>query len=119
MSDNSNRFLYRLETRAIRLSMHSQPPMKNSGPQITLMKPGIKDMVRSKDTKLNTSTHIRTSTGARRKVGQFRTPNDIALSESGYLAYVVDRGNCRIQYFFYDTTGVAPASLGRVKALFK
>jgi tripartite motif-containing protein 71 len=50
--------------------------------------------------------------------GQFNQPNDVALTAGGKRVYVADRYNYRIQ-FFVDDTAITPASLGRVKALFK
>jgi len=51
--------------------------------------------------------------------GQFNYPSGIALSPSGPLAYVVDSDNWRVQWFRETLTDVTPASLGRVKALFR
>ena len=51
--------------------------------------------------------------------GEFKQPSDVAFSASGARLYVADTGNCRIQYFNRDEPAVAPASLGKVKALFK
>lgn len=51
--------------------------------------------------------------------GQFISPFGIATILGGKRVYVVDRNNDRIQYFRESPTAVTPASLGRVKALFK
>ena len=51
--------------------------------------------------------------------GEFDQPSDVAFSTSGARLYVADTGNCRIQYFKNTEYAVAPASLGRVKALFR
>jgi DNA-binding beta-propeller fold protein YncE len=41
------------------------------------------------------------------------------VSPTGTTVYVADAGNNRIQYFKRVEPGVAPASLGKVKALFR
>ena len=46
-------------------------------------------------------------------------PTDVALNPAGDRLYVVDTLNHRIQYFKWINPAVAPASLGRVKALFR
>ncbi len=51
--------------------------------------------------------------------GEFDRPSDVAFSASGARLYVADAGNCRIQYFRWTEPAVDPASLGRVKALFR
>ncbi len=51
--------------------------------------------------------------------GEFDRPSDVAFSSSGVRLYVADVGNHRVQYFHWTEPAVAPASLGRVKALFK
>ena len=51
--------------------------------------------------------------------GEFKQPADVAFSLNGAHLYVTDTGNCRIQYFIYIQFAVTPASLGRVKALFR
>ena len=51
--------------------------------------------------------------------GQFNEPKGIAVSETGARVYVADTWNHRIQYFNRNKPAVEPASLGRVKALFK
>jgi len=51
--------------------------------------------------------------------GQFYSPTDVAVSRTGARVYVADAGNYRIQYFNRNEPGIAPASLGRVKAVFK
>jgi DNA-binding beta-propeller fold protein YncE len=51
--------------------------------------------------------------------GEFYHPIFIALSPEGARAYVTDYGNDRVQYFRWTETAVTPASLGRVKALFR
>ncbi len=51
--------------------------------------------------------------------GEFDRPSDVAFSPPGGRLYVADTGNCRIQYFRWLEPAVAPASVGRVKALFK
>ena len=48
--------------------------------------------------------------------GQFFEPMGLAFSRTGARLYVCDAG--RIQYFNRYAPAVAPASLGRVKALF-
>ncbi|HUU57043.1 MAG TPA: hypothetical protein VMW93_06865, partial [bacterium] len=51
--------------------------------------------------------------------GQFYRPYGVAYAPlSGYV-YVADTGNDRIQYFKWVNPAVAPASLGRIRALFK
>ncbi len=50
--------------------------------------------------------------------GEFKNPGDIAVSPDGERVYVADYGNNRIQYFI-ENVAITPASLGRVKALFK
>ncbi len=50
---------------------------------------------------------------------QFNNPKDVAISVDGRRVYVTDSLNHRIQYFKQMNPAVAPASLGRVKALFK
>nr|NIT35784.1 hypothetical protein [candidate division Zixibacteria bacterium] len=50
--------------------------------------------------------------------GQFTYLCGVAVTGNGAYVYVADTENYRIQYF-KDVTAVAPASLGRVKALFK
>jgi hypothetical protein len=44
---------------------------------------------------------------------------DAAFSRTGDRVYAADTGNHRIQYFNRNEPAVTPASLGRVKALFK
>ena len=51
--------------------------------------------------------------------GQFERPHDVAFSLGGSRLYVTDFDNDRVQYFYRDDTAVQPASLGRVKALFR
>ena len=51
--------------------------------------------------------------------GQFNDPADVAESPSGGRVYVTDRSNNRVQYFKLQNPAVAPASLGKVKALFQ
>ncbi len=51
--------------------------------------------------------------------GEFKQPSDVAFSASGARLYVADTGTCRVQYFRWTAPAVAPASLGRVKALFQ
>jgi tripartite motif-containing protein 71 len=51
--------------------------------------------------------------------GEFDYPYGIDLSNDGRRLYVADEGNWRIQYFRDTTAYVSPASLGRVKALFR
>ena len=50
--------------------------------------------------------------------GEFNFPVDVALAPNGRL-YVLEYGMCRVQYFRWSDPAVAPASLGRVKALFR
>jgi tripartite motif-containing protein 71 len=51
--------------------------------------------------------------------GEFNLAYDVAVNGSGSRVYVTDDYNHRVQYFNRDATAVAPASLGKVKALFK
>lgn len=51
--------------------------------------------------------------------GEFYAPWDVAVSPDGKRVYVVESGNDRVQYFRWSDPAVAPASLGRVKALFR
>ena len=51
--------------------------------------------------------------------GEFDGPCDVAITRAGDRVYVTDAGNYRVQYFKLTNPAVAPASLGRVKALFK
>ncbi|MEE9457310.1 MAG: NHL repeat-containing protein, partial [bacterium] len=51
--------------------------------------------------------------------GQFIWPQDVAFSPSGDRLYVADSRNHRIQYFRWSAPAVSPASLGRVKAIFR
>jgi DNA-binding beta-propeller fold protein YncE len=51
--------------------------------------------------------------------GEFDFPWDVAPHVTGSRVYVVDSGNHRIQYFNRNEPAVVPASLGRVKALFR
>ncbi len=51
--------------------------------------------------------------------GEFKQPCAIAVSRTGARVYVADKGNYRIQYFNRNAPAVAPASLGRVKAVFR
>jgi len=51
--------------------------------------------------------------------GEFAWPRDVAISKTGARAYVADYNNHRIQYFNRNEPAVAPASLGRIKALFE
>jgi len=51
--------------------------------------------------------------------GEFIAPHSVAASPSGARIYVADRYNHRIQYFNRDEPTVAPASVGKVKALFR
>ena len=50
--------------------------------------------------------------------GEFTDPEALGLRSDARI-YVVDRRNNRVQYFKQENPAVAPASLGRVKALFK
>jgi len=43
----------------------------------------------------------------------------LAFNAAGARLYVLDQYNDRVQYFRDTTAGVAPASLGKVKAVFK
>jgi tripartite motif-containing protein 71 len=51
--------------------------------------------------------------------GEFNAPADVAVNRTGARVYVADMGNDRIQYFRWSDPAVAPASLGKVKALFR
>jgi tripartite motif-containing protein 71 len=51
--------------------------------------------------------------------GEFNSPTDVAVSRTGARAYVTDRELYRVQYFNRNEPAVAPASLGKVKTLFK
>jgi DNA-binding beta-propeller fold protein YncE len=51
--------------------------------------------------------------------GQFKAPWGMAFSPMGSRIYVADCNNFRIQYFNRNEPAVSPASLGRVKALFR
>jgi DNA-binding beta-propeller fold protein YncE len=51
--------------------------------------------------------------------GEFNGPIGIDVSLSGTRVYVADYSNQRIQYFNRNEPAVAPASLGKVKALFR
>jgi DNA-binding beta-propeller fold protein YncE len=51
--------------------------------------------------------------------GQFDLPLGVAVTPDGAYVYVADTENHRVQYFDQTNTAVVPASLGRVKALFK
>jgi tripartite motif-containing protein 71 len=51
--------------------------------------------------------------------GRFNFPHGIAVAADGNRVYVGDRKNHRVQYFKWVNVTVAPASFGRVKALFK
>jgi len=50
---------------------------------------------------------------------KFDGPEDVHFSPDGKYIYVADRYNHRIQYFSEENPAVAPASLGKVKALFR
>ncbi len=51
--------------------------------------------------------------------GEFGGPCGVALTATGDRLYVSETGNSRVQYFKDTEFAVAPASLGRVKALFR
>jgi len=51
--------------------------------------------------------------------GELYYPVDVAVSADGKRLYVVEAGNDRVQYFRWSDPAVSPASLGRVKALFR
>ncbi len=51
--------------------------------------------------------------------GEFYAPWDVRVSADGKRVYVVETGNHRVQYFRWSGAAVSPASLGRVKALFR
>jgi tripartite motif-containing protein 71 len=50
--------------------------------------------------------------------GEFDYPVGVAVGPNGYV-YVTDEGNYRVQYFRWTAPAVSPASVGRVKALFR
>ena len=51
--------------------------------------------------------------------GQFDYANDVDVSPTGARVYVLDIDAARVQYFNRNVSNVVPASLGRVKALFR
>lgn len=51
--------------------------------------------------------------------GQFDGPQGAATSPDSKRVYVADKYNYRVQYFRWSDPAVSPASLGRVKALFR
>ncbi len=51
--------------------------------------------------------------------GQFNNPYGLCLNVTGTRVYVADSLNERIQFFNHNEPGVAPASLGRVKAAYR
>jgi len=51
--------------------------------------------------------------------GQMRMATGLAIWPTGARIYVSDYRNNRVQYFNRNKPAVAPASLGRVKALFR
>ncbi len=51
--------------------------------------------------------------------GQFQSPSGLCSNVTGSRVYVADSSNQRIQYFNRNEAAAAPASLGRVKALFR
>jgi len=51
--------------------------------------------------------------------GQFNRPTGVALKNTGARVYIADYYNSRVQHFKREAPAVEPASLGRVKALFK
>ena len=51
--------------------------------------------------------------------GQFDSPMGVNVAPASGNVYVADTYNHRVQYFKWENTAVVPASLGRVKALFK
>jgi DNA-binding beta-propeller fold protein YncE len=51
--------------------------------------------------------------------GQFKYPREIDFSPDGKRLYVMDENNDRVQYFKWVNVAVSPASLGKVKALFR
>ena len=51
--------------------------------------------------------------------GQLDRPTDVAVSLSGNRVYVSDTNNFRIQYFDATNVNVQPASLGKIRALFR
>jgi DNA-binding beta-propeller fold protein YncE len=52
-------------------------------------------------------------------LGSFNTPGGIAVTSDAKRVYVADDLNDRIQYFDQTNPAVVPASLGKVKALFR
>ncbi len=52
-------------------------------------------------------------------LGSFDHPTGIAVTPDLRRVYVTDAGNDRVQYFDQTNPAVVPASLGRVKALFR
>jgi len=50
--------------------------------------------------------------------GEFEYPVGVAVAPNGWV-YVTEEGNYRVQYFRWSEPAVEPASLGRVKALFR
>jgi DNA-binding beta-propeller fold protein YncE len=51
--------------------------------------------------------------------GELHYPVDVAVGPNGKRLYVVEAANDRVQYFRWSEPAVEPASLGRVKALFR
>jgi DNA-binding beta-propeller fold protein YncE len=51
--------------------------------------------------------------------GEFNNPFGLAVTDNGSRVYVADSRNSRVQYFRQTAPAVLPASVGKVKALFR